>query len=148
MVGKRFLGIGLLLIGWLSLLPAQRALRPADETAIRAAMAAQEAAWNRGDLEAFMEGYWESDSLTFTGSRGVTYGWAATLANYQRGYPDRAAMGSLHFELLRMQQLGRGHALVIGRWTLTREADSPGGYFSLVWQKIKGRWVIIADHTS
>ena len=127
--------------------PAQ-ALRPADEAAIRAVMAAQEAAWNQGALDAFMEGYWSSDSLTFTGSRGITYGWAATLANYRRGYPDAAAMGQLHFDLLRLVRLGRRHALVIGRWTLTRATDQPGGYFSLVWRKQRGRWVIIADHTS
>ena len=109
---------------------------------------AQQAAWNRGDLTAFMQGYWQSDSLTFVGSRGVTYGWQATLEGYQRRYPDRATMGQLTFGIERLTALGPNAALLIGTWRLTRAADSPGGYFSLTWRRIEGRWVIVSDHTS
>ncbi len=120
----------------------------AAEQAIRQVMAAQEAAWNRADTEGFMEGYWRSDSLTFIGSRGVTYGWQATLDSYKKGYPDAAAMGKLTFTILRLEVLSPESAYVIGKWSLARKADAPGGHFTLLWKKIGGKWVIVADHTS
>jgi uncharacterized protein (TIGR02246 family) len=119
-----------------------------DENAIRQVMADQEAAWNRADIEAFMEGYWRSDSLTFIGSRGVTQGWQATLDSYKKGYPDATAMGKLIFTILRLEVLSPESAYVIGQWQLTREKDAPGGHFTLLWKKIGGKWVIVADHTS
>ena len=69
-----------------------------DETSIRQLLDQQTAAWNRGDIDRFMDGYWENDSLMFIGKSGVTYGWTNTLNNYKRGYPDTAAMGKLRFE--------------------------------------------------
>lgn len=125
---------------------AQRA--DGADAAIRAVMARQEAAWNRGDLEAFMDGYWRSDSLQFIGSRGLTYGWQQTLDNYRKGYPDRAAMGTLTFTLLRVELLSRKSAFVIGKWHLKRAAGDLSGHFTLLWKKIKGEWVIVADHSS
>ena len=121
---------------------------PRAENAIRAIMARQEAAWNRGDLEAFMEGYWRSDSLRFIGSRGLTYGWQQTLDNYRKGYPDRAAMGTLTFTLLSVEPLSRKSAFVVGKWHLKRSAGDLSGHFTLFWKKIKGEWVIVADHSS
>ncbi len=121
---------------------------PRAETAIRAIMARQEAAWNRGDLEAFMDGYWHSDSLQFIGSRGLTYGWQQTLDNYRKGYPDRAAMGTLTFTLLSVEPLSRKSAFVVGKWHLKRNAGDLSGHFTLLWKKIKGAWVIVADHSS
>ncbi|MGI9158739.1 MAG: YybH family protein, partial [Saprospiraceae bacterium] len=121
---------------------------PRAETAIRAIMARQEAAWNRGDLEAFMDGYWRSDSLQFIGSRGLTYGWHQTLDNYRKGYPDRAAMGTLTFTLLSVQPLSQKSAFVVGKWHLKRNAGDLSGHFTLLWKKIKGAWVIVADHSS
>lgn len=123
-------------------------LPPADEAAIRAVMAAQEAAWNKGDLEGFMKGYWEDEGLKFIGKTGVTYGWQATLDRYRKGYPDRAAMGVLHFDLLHVERISAKAALVVGKWTLQRAEDQPNGHFSLLWRKIKGTWVIVADHSS
>ena len=111
-------------------------------------MKAQEEAWNRGDLKGFMNGYWESDSLRFIGKSGITRGWAQTLANYERGYPDRAAMGKLTFTILIVEKLGPKATGVTGKWHLQREKDAPEGYFSLIWRKIGGRWVIVADHSS
>ncbi|MBK6930224.1 MAG: DUF4440 domain-containing protein [Saprospirales bacterium] len=116
--------------------------------AIRAVMAAQEAAWNRGDLEAFMEGYWRSDSLTFIGSKGLTLGWRQTLENYQKGYPDRDAMGKLSFSIISIELLSPKSAFVIGKWHLARNAGDLSGHFTLLWKKIKGHWVIVADHSS
>lgn len=119
-----------------------------DEKRIRAIMAAQENAWNRGDLKAFMDGYWHSDSLRFIGSRGITYGWQQTLDNYKKGYSDRDAMGTLTFTILTVEKLSRKSAFVTGKWALTRKAGDLSGYYTLFWKKIKGNWVIVVDHTS
>lgn len=118
------------------------------EAAIRSVMARQQADWNKGDLEGFMHGYWESDSLKFIGKTGITYGWQATLDRYKRGYPDQSAMGTLTFTLLHFEKLGPKGAFVVGKWELKRAEDAPQGHFSLVWRKVKGEWVIIADHSS
>ncbi|MEL6537682.1 MAG: nuclear transport factor 2 family protein [Bacteroidota bacterium] len=120
-----------------------------DLDEILATLSAQTSAWNEGDLEAFMDGYWRSDELMFIGSRGVTYGWEATLENYQKGYPDRATMGTLEFTILETIPLENKHYLVIGKWHLARsEMDDAEGHFSLTWAKKNGKWVIIADHSS
>ncbi len=118
------------------------------ETAIRAVLEKQEIDWNRGDLAAFMEGYWKSDSLCFVGARGLTFGWQKTLDNYKKGYPDLEAMGKLKFTILSVEQLSSRSAYVIGKWHLTRTIGDIGGHYSLLWKKIKGKWVIVADHTS
>lgn len=120
----------------------------ADETIIRKIMAKQEAAWNRGDLEAFMGGYWNSDSLKFIGSRGLTYGWQQTLDNYKKGYPDPDAMGKLKFTIISVEKLSGKSAYVIGKWHLARKAGDLSGHYTLLWKKIKGTWVIVADHSS
>jgi ketosteroid isomerase-like protein len=140
-----------LLTGWMMffhLMAPSQTLSSKDRDAILAVMADQETAWNKVDLQGFMNGYWESDSLRFIGKSGITYGWQPTLANYQRSYPDKAAMGKLKFTILRVESLGKGVAHVTGAWLLTREKDAPQGYFTLLWRKIKGRWVIVADHSS
>ena len=118
------------------------------DQAIRQVIAAQEAAWNRADLEAFMGGYWHSDSLTFIGSRGVTQGWQATLDSYKKGYPNAEAMGKLTFTILSLEILSPESAYVIGKWHLARTKDELSGHFTLLWKKIEGRWVIVADHSS
>ena len=118
------------------------------DQAIRRVMADQESAWNRADLEAFMGGYWKSDSLTFIGSRGVTNGWQATLDSYKKGYPDAEAMGKLTFTILTLEILSPESAYVIGKWHLARTKDELGGHFTLLWKKIDGKWVIVADHSS
>ncbi len=120
----------------------------AADRSIRDIMAAQELAWNRGDLEAFMEGYWRSDSLRFIGSSGLTYGWQQTLDNYKKGYPDSDAMGKLKFTILSVEQLSKRSAFVIGKWRLARKAGDLSGHYTLLWKKIKGKWVIVADHSS
>ena len=112
---------------------------------------AQEKAWNQGDLGRFMsEAYWADDQLMFIGSRGLTYGYDKTLANYQKSYPDSAAMGTLMFELLQWKPLGNSHGLLVGLWQLKRSNDLENldGHFSLIWEKKSDGWVIIADHSS
>lgn len=118
------------------------------ERAILAVMEAQEKAWNQGDLATFMAGYQRSDSLKFIGSGGITYGWQQTLDNYKSGYPDRDAMGRLKFTILSVEKLSRKSAFVIGQWQLNRKSGDIGGYFTLLWKKIGGKWFIVADHSS
>lgn len=109
----------------------------------------QTAAWNRGDVAGFMQGYWRSDSLVFIGKRGLTYGWQPTLDNYRRSYPDAAAMGQLEFTGLRVTPVGPEAAHVVGRWHLTRPAAGDlEGHFLLVLRRLQGQWVIVADHSS
>ncbi|HLP92538.1 MAG TPA: nuclear transport factor 2 family protein [Saprospiraceae bacterium] len=119
-----------------------------DEKEIRQIMAAQELAWNRFDLEGFMEGYWNSDSLKFIGSRGLTYGWQQTLNNYRKSYATPEAMGKLKFTIISVELLSRKSAFVIGQWRLDRTKDVLNGHYTLLWKKIKGKWVIVADHSS
>lgn len=107
----------------------------------------QAAAWNAGDIEAFMEPYWQSPELTFSSGGRVTRGWEATLANYRERYPTREAMGNLTFTDLEVTRLDDKAALVLGRWKLERE-EPTGGTFTLVLRRDAGRWTIVHDHTS
>ena len=119
-----------------------------DTTEIKKVLDMQVKAWNEGNIEKFMEGYWNSDSLSFVGKSGITKGWKATLERYKKTYPDKATMGKLTFTILSKEKLGAENYLVIGKWHLLREKDEVGGHFSLIWKKIKNRWYIISDHTS
>lgn len=107
----------------------------------------QEDAWNRGDIDAFMQPYWKSPDLTFSSTRGVTRGWQTVLNGYKKRYPTRADMGKLTFSDLDVRELGPQAALVLGRWKITRGVPI-GGVFSLVWQKTDDGWIIVHDHTS
>jgi len=122
--------------------------RDADTRAMNNVLSAQQAAWNRGDVDAFLVGYWRSPELTFSGSNGVSRGWDGVLARYKKSYPDRAAMGQLDFSGLEFRFLGPDAALVLGQWHLKREGGDIGGVFSLVWQKFPEGWKITHDHTS
>jgi len=119
-----------------------------NEKDIRELMMEQSDAWNRGDLVKFMDGYWENDSLMFVGKSGVTYGWQNTLKNYQKGYPDTASMGTLEFTLINLKKLSRKYYYVTGKWHLKRSIGDIGGHFTLLFEKIRGRWTIIVDHSS
>lgn len=121
---------------------------PKDKARVLAIMERQEADWNKGDLEEFMNGYWESESLKFIGKLGITYGYDATLAHYKKSYPDRAAMGKLSFDILHVDKVSKKAIMVTGKWHLQRAEDAPQGHFTLIWKKIKGDWVIVADHSS
>jgi hypothetical protein len=119
-----------------------------QETEIRALLQKQTEAWNRGDIEDFMEGYWKNDSLMFIGKSGITYGWQQTLDNYKRGYPDKTAMGQLTFTLIEIKRLSSKYYSVVGRWNLKRTIGDIGGHYTLLMKKINGVWVIISDHSS
>lgn len=121
----------------------------ADRRAILGTLARQTTDWNAGRVDTFMNGYWPSDSLTFVGKGGITYGYEATLANYRKRYPDRESMGTLAFTILKLEFPGKNVAYVIGKWHLTRpKVGDAGGHFTLLWQKKKGRWLIVSDHSS
>jgi len=133
----------------LTFLPAQsQSKQDKDIEMIKKAMQIQQDAWNRGDIDAFMEWYWQSDQLQFIGGNGPTFGWQNTLDNYKKRYPDRATMGQLKFDVLQVNVRGKKVISLIGKYTLTREKDTPTGHFLLIWKKFKGKWLIVADCTS
>lgn len=119
-----------------------------DKDAIMQVFQAQEDAWNAGEIDTFMEGYWKSDELAFVGASGPTYGWQNTLDNYKKRYPNRTAMGKLKFEILKLRKIDKKTAFIIGTFHLTRTIGDLSGYFTLVWRKINGKWLIVSDHTS
>ena len=119
-----------------------------DELLIRASMAEQLRAWNAGDINGFMNTYWHDDSLMFIGKNGITYGWQNTLNNYKRGYPDTAAMGKLNFDIIQVKRLSTVYFSVVGKWHLTRSIGDIGGHFTLLFRRVKNKWVIISDHSS
>ena len=107
----------------------------------------QQKAWNDGNIDGFMTYYWNNDSLKFIGSKGITYGWQKTIENYKKSYPNKEAMGKLQFTILEHTQVGKNYIYIIGKWNLQKEKPA-NGHFTLLWKKIKNKWVIIADHTS
>jgi hypothetical protein len=124
-----------------------------DKSAIISVLHQQESMWNEGNITGYMEGYLHSDSLKFITKKGVTYGWENTLQKYQKSYPDKAAMGNLRFDVLNVEALCDNKAIMTGKWTLTISGQNKDiteiiGYFTLIWQKIDGKWLIIIDHTS
>lgn len=108
----------------------------------------QQEAWNRGDIEGFMDGYWRSDSLRFASGGSVQEGWQATLNRYHQAYPDRAAMGKLTFTLYSVEILSGDDAFVFGRYELERAHDRPTGLFTLLFRRFENDWRIVFDHTS
>jgi ketosteroid isomerase-like protein len=119
-----------------------------DETIIRNILHEQTKSWNKGDIDAFMHGYWQSDSLMFIGKNGVTYGYDKTRSNYHKNYPDTAAMGKLAFQILEVKPLSGDHYFVLGKWMLTRSIGNLSGHYTLIFRKIKGQWLIVSDHSS
>jgi len=120
------------------------AIRAAVESVLRV----QQEAWNRGDVDAFVEHYWQSDDVTFSSGGKTTRGWKETASGYRERYPTREQMGRLTFGNLEITPLSRAAALVLGEWRLERESEPLSGNFSLVFRKLDGRWVIVHAHTS
>jgi ketosteroid isomerase-like protein len=117
-------------------------------TEITAVLTSQQSAWNKGDIRAFMDGYWNSPDVTFYGSSGVSRGWQSVFTRYQQRYPTQAAMGRLDFSDLEIRSLSPASAMVLGKWHLTLSTEDVGGVFTLVFQKFPEGWKIIHDHTS
>jgi uncharacterized protein (TIGR02246 family) len=124
----------------------------AATTAARNVLAAQKEAWNRGDIDGFMQGYARSDAIRFAGGDRFNYGWQATLDSYRKGYPDAAAMGKLDFDLVEVRELTPDVVYVFGRWRLSRANETadkaPHGLFTLIVERANGVWAVTRDHTS
>ncbi len=115
---------------------------------IKAVMNRQTAAWNAGDIDGFMRGYWNSPQLVFVSGANVTKGWQPTLERYKKNYDSRAKMGVLTFSDLEIEVLSKDAATVLGSWSLAREKDNPHGKFTLIFRRFKDGWKIVHDHTS
>lgn len=123
-------------------------LSKGDRNAIEAVLKAQVAAWNEGNIDEFLQGYWRSEELTFSGSQGISRGWSGVRERYLKSYPDRQAMGKVDFSELEFRSLGPDAALILGHWHLEREKGDVGGVFSLVFKRFPEGWRIVHDHTS
>jgi ketosteroid isomerase-like protein len=118
------------------------------EADIRGLLDRQVAAWNRGDLEGFMQAYWKSDKTAYVGPDGIQRGWRSVLDRYRRTYPYRKAMGKITYSNLKITMLSPDAAMALGHWRLERSGGSLGGVFSLVVRKLPEGWRIVLDHTS
>ena len=116
--------------------------------AVRSVMEAQQAAWNRGDIEGFMEGYERADTTMFVSGDDVTRGWQTVLDGYKKRYTSREQMGTLSFSELEIKPVSPGLAVVDGRWRLARTNDSPHGRFTLLFRRNNNDWRIIHDTTT
>jgi uncharacterized protein (TIGR02246 family) len=115
---------------------------------IRAAMDAQVQAWNNGDIEGFMTGYWKSENLVFVSGDEVTKGWQQTTDRYKKNYNTREKMGVLTFSDLEITVISKDAAVVLGRWKVEHKPKDQQGRFTLIFRKFKDGWKIVHDHTS
>lgn len=120
-----------------------------DIEKVKTLLQGQAAAWNKGDIEGFMQTYWKSDKLQFIGSSGITYGWQPTLERYKKAYPDQETMGQLRFEIIDAQKRSRKVISLVGKYFLKRseEKGDAEGIFLLICKKVKGKWKIVVDQT-
>jgi ketosteroid isomerase-like protein len=143
------LGTVLLTATTLPMLAGDEAPKRDARQAIQKVLDDQVVAWNKGDLEGFMQGYWQSPALSFFSGGNKTAGWQATLERYRKKYQGEGKeMGKLAFRDLSVELLGADHALVKGRWQLTLKNETVGGLFTLICRKLKDGWRIVHDHTS
>jgi len=120
-----------------------------ERAAVTSVLVRQSDAWNRGDLGAYMDGYARDPDLVFTSGGKIRRGFEEARAAYQKRYgSDRSSMGKLAFEILGVQPVGKGGAVVLGRWKLTETPNAGSGVFSVVLERREGTWQIIHDHTS
>ena len=115
---------------------------------IRNVLKSQQDAWNRGDIDAFMDGYSRSDETLFVSGDDVTRGWQKVLDRYKKKYSDRAEMGTLTFSSLEITPLSNDSAVALGSWKLNRANDQPHGRFTLIFRRFPEGWRIVHDHTS
>ncbi len=122
--------------------------RPDITLEISAVLKMQQDAWNRGDIDAFMDGYSRSDETLFVSGDDVTRGWQKVLDRYKKKYSDRAEMGTLTFSNLEITPLSNDSAVALGSWKLNRANDQPHGRFTLIFRRFPEGWRIVHDHTS
>lgn len=116
--------------------------------AVLAELFKQQDCWNEGDIDCFMNGYWNSDSLVFVSGEKISFGWQKVTDNYKAKYSSKELMGTLTFDIDKTEQLSPDAMVVLGSWNLKRSDVDFGGKFSLLWRKIDGEWKIVIDHTS
>lgn len=117
-------------------------------TAVRAVVEAQKDAWNRGDINGYMDGYARSPDTVLVSGDTVTRGWQTVHDRYQKNYNSREKMGTLTFSDLEVTVVSKDVAVMLGRWHLQRASDEPHGRFTLIFRKTKQGWKIVHDHTS
>ncbi len=115
---------------------------------IQSVLTAQQDAWNRGDIDAFMNGYARSASTVFVSQDEVSRGWETVRDRYRVKYSDRTKMGTLSFSEIEVTMLSPDAAVVLGRWRLKRTNDEPHGRFTLIFKRLPEGWRIVHDHTS
>ena len=154
-MNRRFIagvGLGMLAVYALAQAGCVNVSEPGDQdktiAAVRAILDSQQAAWNRGDIEGFMDGYARSDDTVFVSGDNVTRGWQTVLDRYKKSYDSREKMGTLTFSELEIKPLSPFYAVALGRWQLTRAADTPHGRFTLIFRRTEQGWRIVHDHTS
>lgn len=140
--------LALLLFSCTETAPVEPIDQDKDKAGIQNVLDTQVEAWNNADVDSFMEGYWNSPDLMFIGGSGITTGWQETLDNYKVRYPTPEHMGTLNFVILRMDFIAKDNYLVVGEYHLKRTIGDADGIFSLIFKRIDGEWVIVADHTS
>ncbi len=116
-----------------------------DKKIILSIMKKQQEAWSNYDIEGFMEGYWNSDSLKFYGANGITYGYKNTLANYHKRYPSKEHTGNLKFKINDISKINEEAYFVMGEYHLVRSIGNADGIFMIIFKKINGAWKIISD---
>jgi len=144
----RFIIIFLMSCLFLSKSTAQDILKQQDKNSIISVLQKQEMAWNKGDINTFMEGYLKSDDLVFNGSSGPFYGWDSVKDRYLNTYPTKEKMGELKFKILKITSVTENVAQLLGQFFLNYTDKELSGYFSLIWLKTKNGWLILSDHTS
>jgi hypothetical protein len=137
-----------IILPFLLLLTFELTAQNKDQKLILGILDQQTQAWNDGNLEKFMVGYWENDSLMYVGKGGVTYGYRQTLENYKKNYGTTDKMGQLKFTILHVNKLSSQVYQVVGKWFLKRSVGDVGGHFTLIFRKMKGEWKIVSDHSS
>ena len=121
---------------------------PNDINAIKKMLSNQQECWNNGDIDGFMQGYWQSEKLIFTSLRHKpAYGWNNTLERYKSSYPTKSSMGELKFQILDLKLISKTTATLKGKWELLREKDNPNGIFWLDIDKFDKDWLITKDST-
>ena len=133
---------------FLAVLSVRSYAQNADEKEIRRMLAAQVIEWNKGNVEGYMHGYWENDSLVFIGKNGPTYGYKATLDRYKKAYPGQEAMGQLTSTIINIKRLSDKYYFIVGKWALERKAGNLSGSYTLLLEKKNRHWMIINDHSS
>lgn len=138
----------MMLVALICLYSCKPAVSEADDiTAIKKVLKVQEEAWSNNDLEGFMQGYIQSDSLPYFGSGGVTYGWQNMLDRYEKQYPTKADTGKLVFSIANISRINDDAYWVMGEYHLTREVGNANGTFMIVFKRILGEWKIVGDHS-